>query len=54
MYDENGVRYLDCINNVCHGKRFMYCCITTIIFIILIVKPGPYFKKEGLGDILVR
>lgn len=25
MYDENGRQYLDCINNVAHGK-FKFCC----------------------------
>lgn len=24
MYDESGLRYLDCINNVCHGKFSIY------------------------------
>jgi len=30
MYDEKNVKYLDCINNVAHGKWFI---ITTIILI---------------------
>lgn len=25
MYDENGIRYLDCINNVAHGN-YKFCC----------------------------
>lgn len=24
MFDENGVAYLDCINNVAHGKYFSH------------------------------
>lgn len=27
MYDENGKQYLDCINNVAHGKFKFYCSI---------------------------
>lgn len=25
MFDETGEKYLDCINNVAHGKQFILC-----------------------------
>lgn len=36
MYDEKGERYLDCINNVSHGrlgeKDFIVCVVVVMIF----------------------
>lgn len=46
MYDEEGTRYLDCINNVAHGEFFSFSLINFKFHTFL------FFKFPQLNPIL--
>ena len=49
MFDEAGVRYLDCINNVCHGN----CWLSVLLLLMQLLQWGTAIIKL-LRQVIVR
>lgn len=48
LFDENGMRYLDCISNVHHGKTvLMHCSLTQASSVELHLHAEPRVRKHN-------